>query len=103
MPILKNALKKMRQDSKKTQSNLALKTGLKTVLAKAKRTGTVVDFQKAISTLDKAAKKNLIHKNKASRQKSRLAHLLKDLKPDEKAEVKPKKRTTKKVTSNKKL
>ena len=101
MPILKNAIKKMRADVKKTQANLAMKTNLKTAIAKAKRTSTALDFQSAISALDKAAKKNLIHKNKADRQKSRLAHLLKDLKPDIKAAVKPKRKTTKRVIRNK--
>ena len=90
----------MRSDVKKTQSNLAMKTNLKTVVAKAKRTSTAADFQTAVSALDKAAKKNLIHKNKAARQKSRLAHQLKDLKPEkvEESLVKKKPRV-KKVTS----
>lgn len=35
--------------------------------------------QKAFSVLDKAAKKNIIHKNKADRKKSRLARSLKTL------------------------
>lgn len=36
-------------------------------------------IQKAFSVLDKAAKKNIIHKNKADRRKARLAHSLKTL------------------------
>lgn len=90
----------MRADVKKTQSNLAMKTNLKTVIAKAKKTSTSADFQNAMSALDRAAKKNLIHKNKAARQKSRLAHLLKELKPEKTvaAPVKKKPRA-KKVTS----
>lgn len=90
----------MRADVKKTQANLAMKTSLKTVIAKAKRTSTTIDFQSAVSALDKAAKKNLIHKNKAARQKSRLAHHLAELKP-EKAPASPvkKKTASKKVTT----
>lgn len=90
----------MRADVKKTQANLALKSNLKTVIATAKRTSTASDFQKAISALDKAAKKNLIHKNKAARQKSRLAHSLKELKPEKAASAPVKKKPrAKKVTS----
>lgn len=85
MPILKNAIKKMRQDVKKTMANTAQETNLRTSLAKARKSGTVTDFQKAASALDRAAKKNVIHPNKAARQKSRLAKLLKELKP----EIKP--------------
>ena len=36
-------------------------------------------LKKAFSMLDKLAKKNIIHKNKASNQKSKLARLVKAL------------------------
>lgn len=64
----------MHQDAKKTSANLSLKTNLKTVIAKAKVSG---DLQEAFSALDKAAKRQLIHKNKADRQKSRLSRFAK--------------------------
>ena len=98
MPILKNALKKMHQDSKKTAANQAIKTNLKTVLAKAKKSGASTDLQSAFSALDKAAKKNLIHKNKASRQKARLAKLVK-AEVKEIAKTAAKKKVTKKASA----
>lgn len=76
MPIIKNAIKKMRQDQMRTLRNQGVKSNLKTVLQKAK-TASPEDISKAFSALDRAAKKNLIHPNKAARQKSRLAKLVK--------------------------
>lgn len=77
MPILKNAIKKMRQDAKKTSVNLANKTRLKTTIAKARKSTTSTNLSAAFSLLDRASKKGLIHKNKASRAKARLAKLQK--------------------------
>lgn len=77
MPILKNAIKKMRQDAKKTKVNLANKTRLKTTIAKAKKTASVENLSAAFSLLDRASKRGLIHKNKAARAKGRLAKFLK--------------------------
>ena len=64
----------MHQDAKKTSANQGLRTNLKTVIAKAKVSG---DLKEAFSALDTAAKRNLIHKNKADRQKSRLSRFAK--------------------------
>ena len=78
MPIIKSAKKRVRLASKATARN-----------TKTKRTfrAAIKDFQnslttgkdtkkkqsKAQSTIDKAAKKGVIHKNKAARKKSQLA------------------------------
>jgi small subunit ribosomal protein S20 len=100
MPILKNALKKMRSDATKTAFNQGQRTELKTVLAKAKKHADSTHLSEAFSTLDKAAKKNLIHKNKAARIKSRLSKLVKIevVKPAEKVA----KKATPKVSKTKK-
>jgi small subunit ribosomal protein S20 len=78
MPIIKSAKKKMRQDVKKAQGNKKYKVELKKIVKKitaGKSTKLESDVKKAYSAIDKAAKKNVIHKNKASRLKSRVSKL----------------------------
>jgi len=54
--------------------NRAQRSALRTALKKAKADGAAPDVTKtAVSLLDRAARKGLIHKNAAARQKSRLA------------------------------
>ncbi|MBI4099563.1 30S ribosomal protein S20 [Candidatus Microgenomates bacterium] len=77
MPILKSAIKKLRQSTKKRERNLAAKSALKNLLDAFKKKPTPGVFSKLTSALDRAAKKNLIHRNKAARLKSRLSRLLK--------------------------
>lgn len=74
MPIIKSAGKKLRQDKKRTQRNLKLKSTYKEALKKAKKTHSAASIKKAYSLIDKAAKSKVIHKNKANRLKSQLAH-----------------------------
>lgn len=75
MPVTKSASKKMRQDIKKRRLNQLKKENLKNLLKKARREPTEKNIKVALSFLDKAAKINLIHENKASRLKSRLSKL----------------------------
>ena len=57
-----------------TVRNRAQRSALRTALKKAKADGAAPDVTKtAVSLLDRAARKGLIHKNAAARQKSRLA------------------------------
>jgi small subunit ribosomal protein S20 len=80
MPIIKSAKKRVRVSKKaavrnsKTKRSLkgALKAFHKSVTGGDKKTTTAAHSQ-AQSALDKAAKKNVIHKNKAARQKRQLA------------------------------
>ena len=76
MPVTKSVVKKVRQAEKRRAANRGKKTNLKTTVAKA-TTAKPKDKAKLIpktqSTIDKAAKKGIIHPNKASRIKSRLA------------------------------
>lgn len=76
MPVLKHAKKKMRQDKKRTLQNKQIKTVYRQLLKKAKTKPTKENLSNAFSALDKAAKKNIIHKNKAARLKSSLSKLL---------------------------
>lgn len=76
MPIIKSAIKKLRKDKVRTARNKIKKEGLKTLIKKVRLSKTPENLQAVFSALDKAAKTNLIHKNKASRLKSRLSKLI---------------------------
>jgi len=77
MPVTKSARKKVRKDKKRTALNRNKKLALKETVKAARKKPTLETLRKAYSYLDKAAKTHLIHKNKASRLKSRLARLVK--------------------------
>lgn len=77
MPVIKSAKKKLRQDQKRTAQNNHLETLVKRAFKKALKTPSEKTVNAAISLADKAAKKNIFHKNKAARMKSTLAKLLK--------------------------
>jgi len=73
----KSALKRIRITEKRRERNTSYNSRVKTLLKKAEQTiasGTadVAAITAAISTLDKAATKGVIHKNNAARRKSRL-------------------------------
>jgi small subunit ribosomal protein S20 len=86
MPNTKSAIKHLRTDAKSTMRNRIRKSLIKTAekkyLAKiqAKDTeGAKIALVECFSTLDKAAKLNTIHKNKAARKKGRLVAMLKGI------------------------
>jgi small subunit ribosomal protein S20 len=68
MPIIKSAKKALRSSTRKHEANLEFKEKLRDSIKKANSK----TINKAYSVIDKAAKKNLIHKNKAARLKSAL-------------------------------
>lgn len=77
MANTKSAQKRIRSNQRKHDRNQAYKSQVKTMLKKAEQTifaGKPDDeaIRSAISTLDKAATKGIIHKNNAARRKSRL-------------------------------
>lgn len=80
MPIIKSAKKRVRVAKKATVRNSKTKRSLRTAL-KAFQTALtsgdkkkIADAQsKAYKAIDTAAKKNILHKNKASRKKSQLS------------------------------
>ena len=74
MPNIQSAKKNMRKSRAATVRNRAQRSALRTALKKA-RSGqaSATDKQKAISLLDRAARKGLIHRNAAARHKSALA------------------------------
>jgi small subunit ribosomal protein S20 len=83
MPNTKSAAKAMRQSSRRRVINLATKNRVKsaTRLVKKSITESNADearkaLQQAMSALDKAVKKRVLHKNTASRRKSRFARAI---------------------------
>ena len=81
MPNTVSAIKAVRQSERKRQNNLiwkgriksASKALLKSIKSKADSKVLVEQFSALQKVLDKSAKNNVIHKNKASRLKSRFA------------------------------
>lgn len=76
MPITRSAIKKQRQDRKKSKINLSVKKQVGKIVNEYKKKPTLSLYNKLVSTLDKAAKKNIMHSNKANRLKSRFSKLL---------------------------
>lgn len=77
MPVIKSAIKKLRQDKAREKQNALLSKKLKDAVRKAAREKSEKSIKKAVSLADRATKKNIIHKNKAARLKSSLAKLAK--------------------------
>ena len=83
MPTLKSASKRLRQNIKRKAANRQKVAKMRTEIKKT--IGSIADgkvedakkqFVTAAKSIDKTAKKNIIHPNKAARQKSRLAKKL---------------------------
>jgi small subunit ribosomal protein S20 len=73
MPVIKSAKKKLRKDKKVTLQNNELRKALKAALKEATKKPTDANLKKAFQVIDKATKKNIHHKNKAARLKSKLS------------------------------
>ena len=83
MPVTQTAKKQMRVSERKRLRNKPIRSLCKTNITKAERlisSGELEAAQKAvvaaISSLDKAAEKGIIHPNNAARRKSRLMQKL---------------------------
>jgi small subunit ribosomal protein S20 len=73
VPNIASAKKNMRKSRAATVRNRAQRSALRTALKKAKApSSTEAERSVAISLLDRAARKGLVHKNLAARQKSHL-------------------------------
>lgn len=84
MPQRRAAKKDLRQSKKRRQKNLQVKQNVKVAIKKLKKAVEAKDTslgQEALTEvykrLDKAVTKNVIHRNKAAKRKSRLSRLLK--------------------------
>ena len=77
MPILSSAKKALRQSKRRALVNKRTKSKTKTSIDAFKAKPTSASLEAVYSAVDRAAKKNIFHKNKAARLKSRLSKLLK--------------------------
>ena len=84
MPITQSAKKALRQNIRRRKKNIERKIALKAVIkqykkliAEGKKEEAAKQLSQVYKKLDKAAKVNLIKKNKAARLKSRLSKLIK--------------------------
>lgn len=77
MANTKSAKKRIRSNARKHERNTMYRSRVKTMVKKAEQSifsgsPDEATIREAISTLDKAAVKGIIHKNNAARRKSRL-------------------------------
>lgn len=77
MPIIAQAQKKLRHDRKRTKQTMSIRKAVHDVVKSTRKSPSKKSLSAAFRALDKAAKRNVIHKNKAARLKSRLSKLLK--------------------------
>jgi small subunit ribosomal protein S20 len=76
MPITKTAKRALRSSKRKKEVNDRIRTKLEIAIRLAKKEKSKKAISNAFSAADRAAKVNLIHKNKAARIKSQLSKLL---------------------------
>ncbi len=84
----KSVLKRARQTKVRTLTNRAVKNALKTLSKNVEKEvsdknteGAQTALKKAVSEIDKAARKGIIHRNTASRNISRLTRLVNSMTP----------------------
>lgn len=73
MPIIKSAIKRMKQTIKRRERNVGIKRDIKTAVKAFLAKPTSEGLGKAQSEIDTAVKKKLINKNTAARRKSNLS------------------------------
>jgi len=98
MPIIKSAIKRVRQQKTRAARNLVTKNHYKSLIKEFSlliQEGKIEEatalFPKVQKAIDLAVKKNLLHQNTAARRKSSLAKLLANGAP--KAAAKPAKKS----------
>ncbi|MGZ5224232.1 MAG: 30S ribosomal protein S20 [Burkholderiales bacterium] len=81
-----SARKRARQSEEQRQHNASLRSELRTAVKNVRRAIEAGDiaaaqgvYRGAVSTIDSIADKNIIHKNKAARHKSRLSAAIKSM------------------------
>jgi small subunit ribosomal protein S20 len=79
---LRSAIRDIRKSRKRAERNQSVRSAIKTYTKKARTAiaggeeNAVELYRETSSLVDKAAKRNIIHKNAANRRKSRLAKRL---------------------------
>lgn len=79
MPRIKSAKKRQRQTAVRSARNKAQRSALRSAVKKVRTAATPEEaaqgLDAAVTLVDRAGRKNLIHRNAANRTKSRLAKL----------------------------
>lgn len=77
MPRIKSAKKRLRQTKTRTARNKAQRSTLRTAVKKVRTAASPEEAAEALKAaealIDRAGRKNLVHRNTAARTKSRLA------------------------------
>ncbi|HJX59197.1 hypothetical protein A2V61_03725 [Candidatus Woesebacteria bacterium RBG_19FT_COMBO_47_8] len=95
MPVTKTAKRALRVAKRKFKVNNIIRKQLEVAVRVAKKDKTLAKISAAIKLADRGAKKNVIHKNKASRIKKVLGRLTlkgKTITPSKKKAAKKKKK-----------
>ena len=111
MPVIKSAIKRMKQTSVRRARNVETKKAVKTATRAFNDKPSSKTLSEAYSAIDTAVKKNVLSKGTAARRKSNLAKIAKEagvkIAVPKKAKAAPKakpaeaKKTTKKATPKK--
>jgi ribosomal protein S20 len=78
MPIIKSAIKRMKQTAKRRDRNVGIKQDIKSAVKAFMTKPTSEGLSAAHSELDTAVKKKLLKKNTVARRKSQLSKVAKD-------------------------
>lgn len=78
MPIIKSAIKRAKQTTKRRERNVAIKRDIKLATKAFLAKPTTEGLSKVQSELDKAVKKGLLKKNTVARKKANLSKVAKD-------------------------
>ena len=78
MPIIKSAIKRMKQTAKRRERNVGIKRDIKSATKAFNAKPSAETLAAAHSEIDTAVKKNLIHKSTAARRKAALSKQAKE-------------------------
>lgn len=78
MPIIKSAIKRAKQATKRREKNVGIKREIKSAVKAFIAKPSAATLSKAQSEIDTAVKKKLINKNTAARRKSNLSKIAKE-------------------------
>lgn len=78
MPIIKSAIKRMRQTVKRRERNIETKKSMKSAIKSFLEKPSAKGLSDAHGSIDTAVKKNVLEKNTAARRKSALSKVAKE-------------------------
>lgn len=76
MPLTSSAKKALRQDKRRNLVNRRVRNIMKLAVRAVRENPVSDNLSKAFQAIDRSAKKNLLHQNKAARMKSQLTKLV---------------------------